>query len=175
MNTEIELLTRALEAAKHKIFVHDDLSSHGTRLEANMGYVKALSDLEAFRKERKTIAPPCEKCGGAHDFDTSIPSEDWNAVIRANTTYDYLCLNCIVKEFGAANHSFTAKLYGDAFDGIPTLSVFFQQPSTVTISRELVEEILRIDKVNENYNQYCLTLKLEHQQQLQQALGKEQG
>jgi hypothetical protein len=57
--------------------------------------------------------PSCSGCGGPCQFDTSIPSVQWNAVIRAKGLPEYLCLSCIVKAFVAAGESFTARLSGE--------------------------------------------------------------
>lgn len=63
--------------------------------------------------ELDRAAPPCQLCGGPHPFDTSVPSDRWNAVIRAKNLPDYLCLICIVQAFGEEGKSFTATLWGD--------------------------------------------------------------
>lgn len=57
--------------------------------------------------------PRCALCHGPHPFDTSVPSELWNAVIRAAGTPDFLCLFCIIEKFSEAKKGFSAKLYGD--------------------------------------------------------------
>lgn len=54
----------------------------------------------------------CGKCGGPHRFDTSVPSHQWNRVIRAAGLPDYLCTTCIVAAFVLAKEGFTAELYG---------------------------------------------------------------
>lgn len=62
---------------------------------------------------------PCAGCGGPHDFDTSVPSVMWNAVIRAKGLPEYLCTTCIVREFVRANLGFTATLWNEEFYGVP--------------------------------------------------------
>lgn len=54
---------------------------------------------------------PCGGCGGPHQFDTSVPSVAWNAVIRARGLSEFLCTTCIVREFVLAGRSFTAELF----------------------------------------------------------------
>lgn len=61
---------------------------------------------------------PCAQCGGPHDFDTSVPSVVWNAVIRTSNLPDYLCMTCIVREFVRMRQSFTAQLWNEEFNGI---------------------------------------------------------
>jgi hypothetical protein len=68
-------------------------------------------ELELERRLRIPFGTlPCAQCGGPHDFDTSIPSELWNHVIRAKGLPEYLCTTCIVREFVRAGTSFTANL-----------------------------------------------------------------
>ena len=62
---------------------------------------------------------PCARCGGPHDFDTSVPSVMWNRVIRAKGLPEYLCTTCIVREFVRAGEGFTATLWGEEFNGVP--------------------------------------------------------
>lgn len=62
--------------------------------------------------------PPCNECGGPHQFDTSLPSEQWNRVIRAQGLGDYLCTNCILKAFALQGESFAATLWSDNFSGL---------------------------------------------------------
>lgn len=66
-------------------------------------------------------APPCKLCGGPHQFDVSIPSVVWNAVIRPRLP-DYLCASCIIRAFVQEGRSFTAVLSGADVDGV-TLEV----------------------------------------------------
>lgn len=61
----------------------------------------------------------CSLCHGPYQFDTSIPSVIWNAVVRAQGLPEFLCLTCIVSIFAKANKSFTAELSGKDFDGLP--------------------------------------------------------
>lgn len=76
------------------------------------------------------IAPPekenptCAGCGGPHPFDTSVPSVDWNRVIRSQGLPEYLCLTCIVKAFATAKESFTASLWSQQWDGLPIQIAF---------------------------------------------------
>jgi hypothetical protein len=60
----------------------------------------------------------CLGCGGPHLFDTSVPSVQWNAVIRAAGLPDYLCTACVVRAFVTAGVSFSASLWGAGFSGI---------------------------------------------------------
>jgi len=66
----------------------------------------------------------CGGCGGPHRFDTSIPNELWNEVIRAKGISEYLCTSCIVREFALAGKDFTATLWSDDFNGV-SLAVTF--------------------------------------------------
>ena len=61
--------------------------------------------------------PPCSKCGGPHPFDTSVNSEQWNAVIRGGGLPDYLCLYCIIEAFAEAGQGFEAQLYSERLGG----------------------------------------------------------
>ena len=61
----------------------------------------------------------CQGCGGPHSFDTSVPSDKWNAVIRVKGLPEFLCLTCIVREFVKARKDFTAELWGETFNGTP--------------------------------------------------------
>ena len=65
---------------------------------------------------------PCARCGGPHQFDTSVPSPAWNRVIRDHGWPEFLCTTCIVLLFVRAGESFEAELYGDAV-GLPTVPV----------------------------------------------------
>jgi hypothetical protein len=56
-------------------------------------------------------APVCSRCHGAYWFDTTIDSETWNRVVRAQGISEYLCLSCIVDVFATAGESFTANLW----------------------------------------------------------------
>jgi hypothetical protein len=78
---------------------------------------KENREILSLDSAKENEPPPCSQCGGPHPFDTSIPSPTWNAVIRAASLPDYLCLPCIVKAFAAAHESFTATLWGGQFDG----------------------------------------------------------
>jgi hypothetical protein len=62
---------------------------------------------------------PCQRCGGPHPFDTSVPSAHWNVVVRARGLPEYLCFNCIVNVFAEVGESFTATLWGVEFHGLP--------------------------------------------------------
>jgi hypothetical protein len=77
--------------------------------------------------------PACSGCGGPHPFDTSIPSEAWNRVVRGRGLPDYLCLTCIVRAFAEAGEDFTAELWSgaeiEAFDGLP-MTVSFGRVKT---------------------------------------------
>lgn len=66
----------------------------------------------------------CGGCGGPHTFDTSIYSELWNGVIRANGYDDTLCLSCIVRAFGKAGVAFSARLFAgpEMFTDVPTVT-----------------------------------------------------
>lgn len=54
----------------------------------------------------------CQRCSGPHEFDTSVPSELWNTVVRPRG-FDTLCLNCIVVLFVEAGVDLRATLWGD--------------------------------------------------------------
>jgi hypothetical protein len=83
-----------------------------------------VRELEArvVELERRLRIPfgklPCALCGGPHDFDTSVPSVVWNAVIRTRDLPDYLCTTCIVREFVRARQGFTAQLWNEEFNGV---------------------------------------------------------
>lgn len=66
-----------------------------------------------------SASPPCGRCGGPHRFDVSVPSVVWNGTIRSKGLSEYLCLNCIVREFVRDGRSFTATLWGDDLSGVP--------------------------------------------------------
>lgn len=76
-----------------------------------------IAELERRIRLRNEGYYICGGCGGPHQFDTSIPSVVWNAVIRAKGMSEYLCTSCIVREFVLAGTSFTAELYGGALNG----------------------------------------------------------
>lgn len=57
------------------------------------------------------------KCGGAHDFDVSVESPQWNEAIRGGGLPDYLCLSCILEAFAKAGKPFKALLFGETFSG----------------------------------------------------------
>lgn len=59
----------------------------------------------------------CQSCGGPHQFDTSVPSQQWNEVIRASGLPEHLCLTCIVREFVSVGKDVTAELWGGKFNG----------------------------------------------------------
>lgn len=61
--------------------------------------------------------PHCSGCGGLHPFDTTIPSQLWNAVIRVQDFPDYLCASCIIRVFAARGISFEAELSGEGVSG----------------------------------------------------------
>lgn len=61
----------------------------------------------------------CQLCGGPHEFDTSIPSQLWNKIIRKNKFPDTLCASCIIKIFTIYKQSFIATLWSDSLNGIP--------------------------------------------------------
>lgn len=63
------------------------------------------------------VNSPCQRCGGPHPFDTSVPSVVWNATIRSRGLPEYLCLTCIVEAFCCFGDSFTATLWGGPFQG----------------------------------------------------------
>jgi hypothetical protein len=73
---------------------------------------RLINGTEPPAESENPIAPPCRSCGGPHPFDTSVPSEAWNRVIKGRGLPDYLCLSCIVQAFAAAGEGFTAKLFG---------------------------------------------------------------
>lgn len=62
---------------------------------------------------------PCHRCGGPHQFDTSVPSVEWNEVIRGSGLPDYLCLSCIVLAFGSVGRGVHVTLWGGPFHGLP--------------------------------------------------------
>lgn len=69
----------------------------------------------AYNHSKKN--PSCKGCGGPHPFDTSLPNDQWNAVIRYQKLPEYLCFTCIVKEFAKVGKDFTCTLWGDGFNG----------------------------------------------------------
>lgn len=88
------------------------------------GYEKLRWEVRLFKQRLRAAWKqrgylPCGNCGGPHRFDTSVPSVVWNDVIRRRGLSEYLCLNCIVREFVRARRSFTATLWGDCLGGFP--------------------------------------------------------
>jgi hypothetical protein len=79
--------------------------------------------MTALQAEGPTPAPGdgtrCSMCSAPYQFDTTVPSVIWNRVIRAQNLPEFLCCTCIVKEFAKAGVTFTAELWGDAFNGLP--------------------------------------------------------
>lgn len=68
----------------------------------------------------------CQRCGGPHQFDTSLPSPLWNQVVREQGWPEFLCTTCIVLLFVRAEVSFEAELYGDMVNRagvVPIISV----------------------------------------------------
>jgi len=63
------------------------------------------------------IDEQCQGCGGIYRFDTTIDSETWNRVIRANGLPEFLCSACIIREFVRRGEGFTATLWGEEFNG----------------------------------------------------------
>lgn len=64
----------------------------------------------------------CARCGGPHPFDTSIPNDTWNRVMRPDGKEgdsEHLCSTCILAAFARAGESFTATLWSDELDGVP--------------------------------------------------------
>src|SRR5688572_5902717 len=80
---------------------------------------------------------PCGGCGGPHQFDTSVPSATWNAVIRTKGLSEFLCTNCILLEFVREGKSFTAELYGLGLHGTP---VEFRVAGQVAKDAALVQD-----------------------------------
>lgn len=68
---------------------------------------------------QKWLENRCQECGGPHSFDISVPSDQWNAVIRAKGLPEFLCLTCIVQEFVKAGKDLSAELWGESFNGTP--------------------------------------------------------
>jgi hypothetical protein len=64
-------------------------------------------------------AKVCAGCGGPYRFDTSVPSSQWNRIIRAQGLPEYLCTTCIMAAFAHAGEGFTATFWGDGFTGLP--------------------------------------------------------
>lgn len=79
--------------------------------------IQGLADLRDGRVEPLNPADLCAMCGGPYQFDTTIPSETWNRVVRAQNLPEYLCLTCIVRVFMQAKQGFTAELWGGEFNG----------------------------------------------------------
>lgn len=77
--------------------------------------------LEPWQLTAPLISPAdvCGGCGGPYDFDTSVPSVLWNRIVRAHGGNEYLCTGCVVATFARARQSFTARLSGAGFDGLP--------------------------------------------------------
>jgi hypothetical protein len=100
------------------------------RQAARSGAVTARSITEAAEGVKaggKAAVPPCAGCGGPHAFDTSIPSEAWNRVIRASGLSDYLCMSCIVQAFVKAGEGFKAALWSEELNGV-LIEVVIQRP-----------------------------------------------
>lgn len=67
-------------------------------------------------------ADRCGGCGGPYQFDTTIPSDIWNRVVRPLGGSEYLCATCILTIFAERGESFTAELWStriEAFAGLP--------------------------------------------------------
>lgn len=86
---------------------------------------------------------PCAQCGGHHDFDTSIPSAIWNAVIRALP--EYLCTTCIVREFAKSGRSFTAQLWDEEFNGLPIEVIIDGQNANAAVAVTEENNRLRVE------------------------------
>lgn len=91
------------------------------------------------RKRYKKLV--CQLCGGPYPIDISIPSSQWNAVIRESGLPDFLCFSCIIIAFAKAGKSFTATLWGDGFQG---LSV------TILVNKQPIDNILGECNVEQN-------------------------
>lgn len=81
------------------------------------GMEHGQATFKAINPTSPPSSPSCGKCNGPHVFDTSVESDQWNAVIRAAGLSDYLCLSCILEVFAKAGKPFDAHLYGDNFHG----------------------------------------------------------
>lgn len=88
-----------------------------------------LATLESPHGAIVPACPSCSMCGGPHPFDTTIPSDIWNAVVRAKGLPEYLCATCILRVFAEAGVSFTANLWGERFNG-QSIEVRVQSPTT---------------------------------------------
>ncbi len=150
MNTELELTQRALDAAKHKILVHDELSSHGTRLEANMSYAKAISDLEAFRKEERDWCT-CGDLTYDECNDRFMKLQEKYFALKVATSEAFKQATIHDADFAVAEQMDKAK------------------QDTVTVSREMLEKIYSTCKIRCDKEEWNML------EQLQQALGKERG
>jgi hypothetical protein len=113
--------------------------------------------LEARHRDKPIDDPDyCQGCGGRYRFDTSIDSQLWNAIIRANNLPEYLCAACIVREFVKRGEGFAATLWGDEFNGTQiTVTIGNVHASTEGAQRD---ELLRRDNA-----------EIEHQQTLQRV------
>lgn len=91
-------------------------------LRAAQSAAVAEKDERIAELERRLRIPygklPCALCGGPHDFDTSVPSDAWNRIIRAKGLPEYLCMTCIVREFVKDGEGFTATLWNEEFNGV---------------------------------------------------------
>lgn len=97
------------------------------------------------REELTEYVGECDLCGGPHRFDTSVPSDQWNAVIRAAGLPEYLCLTCVTEAFVKAGVSFNAELYGSPFshDGrtMPKIAVHVEQAKMADSYGDLQSQI----------------------------------
>jgi hypothetical protein len=83
------------------------------------GYTQDTRSAAPVVERAKAENPPCGRCGGIHPFDTVIPNDLWNSVVRAHGVSEYLCLSCIVEVFNLHGMGFTAELWGGSFHGLP--------------------------------------------------------
>ena len=158
MNTEIELLTRALDAYKHRDYC-DANHNPQVRAEACLHLNKALSDLEEVRKAQAQSTH-------AADFAVAVEMD------KADT--DWFNQGFIDARAGITESP--AEISGDSvLESIQRKcwesghSWWIPELNTVTISRELVEKIYSTCKIRCDKEEWNML------EQLQQALGKEQG
>lgn len=88
-----------------------------TALPCQLGHTGRMLGPQPVAQAPHASDPPCQQCGGPHRFDTSVPSEAWNRVIRAAGLPDYLCAACVLAAFVRAGEPLDATLCGDGFTG----------------------------------------------------------
>ena len=194
MNTGLDLLTRALEAANKMILHLDGVYSNDKKppRELVLEYDKTLSDLESFKSQQAAIH--AEDFAVAEQMDKANIEMDTAVVaIQAGgeAVQKLFDVSPLKPKYKCEDCHDTGH-YGDVTYGIKGNHEYVEcdscnyynikerskneQPDTVTISRELAESLLTNAEMNRlsvhESNQYLIDPVIS---KLQQALGKEQG